>query len=343
MRGSLAAWMVLVGACGGDDGAHAVVCVTVAEDALIDAHVADVRVLGAEGMEWAAFTPRFAQAYATGETPEALLPLRIPVAPRGGDLDRTFTVEVTLEDGAGAPLGTQSLRGGYSEGVIRGYALALDAACLTHAGCAEDEICRGGSCVALRFDEHTLGTSLDAICRAPTLGSVDGFSGAQGFGSWFYGVWDRRSDDDDAYDPDGDFRRLRWGDGRWDAEPNGFIADDGAMPHVSGSVRNVMIRRWIAPHDARLEVRFTVTYRDPPSSDRPQAELADGVIGTVWLEGERVATRGRDAVDRDPWDVFLGELQVRRGDRLDFGIDGGPVSSVYDPSSSTVTLTRLDD
>jgi hypothetical protein len=72
-------------------------------------------------------------------------PVRLPLAPRGGDATRTFEVMATAGDAAGTVLGRTRVLGGYVEHELRTIALVLEESC-AGVECGPSERCVGGAC-----------------------------------------------------------------------------------------------------------------------------------------------------------------------------------------------------
>ncbi|MEM9189888.1 MAG: hypothetical protein AAGF12_11970 [Myxococcota bacterium] len=358
MRTGLALVLTLVSAsCSNVDEAQSVVCVYAEETALRPALTARVSVREEGGTLVTQRTVGFAGATdPPGATPEGLLPLRIPIAPKDGDIARRFEVEVEFLDSAGALVTRQTLRGGYASDLVRRYTLLFDDPCVARTeACGDGETCEAGRCVPTGFMDLPLETTLDDACPADAIGSLAGYGLAQGFESWFYGFYNRLADNNQMYDASTDFELMSPVNDCWKAEAEGDcssgarLQEMGAHPELQMDRSNyyVPVRRWVAPFDGEIGADFVLRYDDVPSSDRPGWEAADGVTGLVWLDGREIGRTLEDPFmigQGNRWSVApddTASISVRRGQRLDFGVDSGPMSSFFDPMRMEVELRVL--
>ena len=368
-------------ACGQSEPVEAIVCVELDARALAAARTARVRIQTQEGDESQSVT--FAGGQPDGATPNALLPFRIPLA--ADDASRTFNVEIVLLDASSSVIATQDINGGFINGNIARYRMRFDNECAGGGTCAVPV--QDALRVTATLDElcpAPVVSSSDAV-GLPTDEGDPRFS-APGQGHWYFGFYESGRDEDMTYSAD-EFRygarvgfdvdvtsdTQRNDAGCWaelptssceDATGGGarFLLIDDA-PHILGlpqagleSDENIFaIRRWVAPKDTCVAVRYELAFRDIPclvgvdadcTVDRDPRDLADGIDGYVWLEGFELANVHLDPYEganrrRDRLVFESPSTCLSRGERLDFGVGAG-MYAAFDPFTMRVTLAEVE-
>jgi|GEM_PF-2371796 len=172
--------------------------------------------------------------------------------------------------------------------------------------------------------------------------SVRDFSGSQGTNGWFYGYWDRSSDQDGAYDPVSDFQLLaHFGKDRinglsqrpefttgelWYLEDGRYYTSvwaEGGHPHgtmelgVYAKADHWVVRRWVSSVDSRVEIHGHA------GKVMPWGENWTGDVKFLIVVG---GSRVYEAVFSDGGQTYSVSATVHAGSPVDFLI--GPGSGI---------------
>ncbi len=170
----LLGFALLVGACG--DDAKSTQTVIVVEADLGVRQRADHTTLVVTADTGAGPAPVHSDE---GAPRPASFPYVIALAPRGGDANRLYRVEVKAL-AQGQPIAVARVISGYVLHETRYVTLRLEDACLDRLACGADQTCHAGTCIDAHVDAHTFGRDRDSapdISMLPPLadgGAPDG-------------------------------------------------------------------------------------------------------------------------------------------------------------------------
>ncbi len=174
----------------------------------------------------------------------------------------------------------------------------------------------------------------------PLANSVSEYSGEQGSHGWYYGYWDRTSDDDRKYSQSTDFRRLKhFGDdainglssrtefttGRiWSLQDGKYYTSlwaEGGHPNSGNKLGNYApieqwaVRRW------KSDVTASVTISGHAGKVMPWGKNWNGGCrALIIVDGKQVLSAEADDEGMD----YSVDVKVQEGSFVDFLIGPGP-------------------
>jgi len=104
-------------------------------------------------------------------------PLRLALAPEGGDVSRRYWIEVSALTADDRPVSVTRVISGYVSGETLALPLTLDDLCIGELACENAETCRLAQCVAASVDPHALSsataeTSDAGVATSSSLGTL---------------------------------------------------------------------------------------------------------------------------------------------------------------------------